>query len=191
MIRTRQDYHAWLRADCMASGIQDTLVRRLFDARWDFIRTLRRLEYVTNCRKSRVLRAYLQLRLIQKGTRLGYSIPINVFGPGLGLPHRGDIIVNGKARIGANCRVHVGVNIGTQAGASDQVPQIGANCYIGPGAKLFGNIVIGDNTVIGANAVVNRSCPEGNCTLAGIPARIVSRKNSADYITPGWADEPG
>ncbi|WP_426191543.1 serine O-acetyltransferase [Massilia sp. DWR3-1-1] len=189
MIGSLQDYKAYLKADCKSMGIEDTLVRRLFDARWDYVRTLRRLEYLTNCRKSQILRAYFRLRLLQKGTKIGYSIPINVFGPGLALPHRGDIIVNDKAKIGKNCRVHVGVNIGTQAGPISKVPTIGDNCYIGPGAKLFGDIVIGNNTTIAANAVVNKSYPDGNCTLGGIPARVISQKNSAEYLTQGWVDE--
>ncbi len=54
-----------------------------------------------------------------------------------------------------------------------KAPQIGDNVYISPGAKLFGDIVIGDNVKIGANAVVNKSFPEGNCTLVGVPARKV------------------
>ena len=54
------------------------------------------------------------------------------------------------------------------------VPVIGDDCYIGPGAKLFGAIEIGDRTLIGANAVVNRSFPAGNTTIAGVPARQVA-----------------
>jgi serine O-acetyltransferase len=68
------------------------------------------------------------------------------------------------------------VNIGTEAGSDDVAPTIGDNCYIAPGAKLFGAIVLGDNVVVGANAVVNRSYPEGNCTLGGVPARVISKK---------------
>ena len=44
--------------------------------------------------------------------KLGFSIPINVLGSGLSLPHRGNIIVNPQTKIGENCRIHVGVNIG-------------------------------------------------------------------------------
>ena len=52
----------------------------------------------------------------------------------------------------------------------------GDNCYMSLGAKLFGGIVIGDNVKIGANPVMNKSFPEGNCTLVGIPAHIVCKK---------------
>lgn len=40
---------------------------------------------------------------------------------------------------------------------------------------MFGDIIIGDNVKIGANAVVNRSFPEGNCTIVGVPARKIEK----------------
>jgi serine O-acetyltransferase len=78
------------------------------------------------------------------------------------------------------------VNIGTEAGKSASAPIIGENCYIGPGAKIFGEIVIGPNTVIGANAVVNQSFSEGNQTLGGIPARVISQNSSEGLLTKGF-----
>jgi len=93
--------------------------------------------------------------------------------------------VNGAARIGSNCRIHTGVNIGTNAGTSSAAPVLGDNCYIGPGAKLFGAITIGDSTVIGANAVVNRDFPEGGVTLGGVPAKVISAKSSDGLLIRG------
>ena len=120
------------------------------------------------------MRRFLYYRLHKADIKLSFSIPINVFAEGLSIAHYGPIIVNTKARIGKNCRIHVGVNIG-EGGADALAPQIGNNCYLGPGAKLFGGIVLGDNVSVGANAVVNKSFPEGNCTLVGVPARKVER----------------
>ena len=117
-----------------------------------------------------LLRKVLYFKLHQLAVKLGFSIPINTFGPGLSIAHYGPIIVNTATRVGKNCRIHVGVNIGEVNG---KAPQIGDNVYIGPGAKLFGDIIIGDNVKIGANAVVNKSFPEGDCTLVGVPARKV------------------
>lgn len=102
--------------------------------------------------------------------KLGFSIPINVFGPGLSLPHRGNIIVNPQTKIGENCRIHVGVNIGAH---HDKAPRIGNNVYIGPGAIVFGDIEIADNISIGANATVNKSFTESNVVIAGTPAKVV------------------
>lgn len=85
------------------------------------------------------------------------------------------IVINDNAVIGEWCDIHQGVNIGQDI-EKGSVPKIGNNVYIGPGAKLFGNIVIGDNTMIGAGAVVNKSFPEGNCRIAGVPARVISNE---------------
>ena len=106
--------------------------------------------------------------------RLSFSIPVNTIDEGLSIAHYGSIIVNDKVRIGKNCRIHVGVNIG-EGGSEAKAPQIGDNCYLGPGAKLFGGIVLGDNVRVGANAVVNKSFPDGNCTLVGVPAHKVMK----------------
>ena len=80
-----------------------------------------------------------------------------MFGPGLSIAHAGTIVVNSNAKIGANCRIHVCVNIGADVTDGSKAPIIGDNCYIGPGAKLFGSIILGNNVGIGANAVVNKS----------------------------------
>lgn len=109
--------------------------------------------------------------------KLGFSIPINVFGPGLSLPHRGNIIINPQTKIGENCRIHVGVNIGAH---HDKAPCIGKNVYIGPGAIIFGGIEIADNISIGANATVNKNFTEPNVVIAGTPAKVVKRD------VPSW-----
>lgn len=105
--------------------------------------------------------------------KLGYTIYKNNFGPGVCFCHYGTIVVNRDARIGKNCRIHVGTNIGGYNGA---VPMIGDNVYIGPGAKIFGGITVGDNVSIGANAVVNKSFPD-NVVVAGVPAKVI-KENS-------------
>lgn len=114
--------------------------------------------------------------------KFNFSIPINVFGPGLCICHVGTLIVNGNAKVGSNCRIHAGVNIGNSASLDkgwvpDNTPTIGNNVYIGPGAKLFGKIKIGDNVAIGANAVVNKDVSD-HVTVAGIPAKVINTKGS-------------
>lgn len=186
MITSYRDYLDYLQADRIALNRRDTLRARLRDDIWRFQRLLRKLEYLTNCNKNRVRRLLTARRYWNLAKKLGFSIPINVFGPGLSIAHYGTIVVNDGARVGANCRLHVCVNIGTEAGESAAAPQVGDNCYIGPGAKLFGPIVLGDGMVIGANAVVNKSFPEGNCTVAGVPAQKISDKTSEGLLTKGY-----
>jgi serine O-acetyltransferase len=177
-IRSRADYRRFLEADLRAHG----LVRR---ARFDilrrpelrFQRLLRRVEYLENCRRGpagRLLFLIAWVRLRRRSIRLGFSIPRHVFGPGLSLAHYGSVIVNGDARVGRNCRIHPGVVIGELDG---RAPTIGDDVYIGPGAKLYGGISIGDGAAVGANAVVNRDVPAG-VAVAGIPARPVSDRGS-------------
>jgi serine O-acetyltransferase len=60
-------------------------------------------------------------------------------------------------------------------------PKIGNRVFIGPGSKIFGPISIGDDVMIGANAVVNSDVP-AKAVVAGVPAKIVSFKGSSDYI---------
>lgn len=186
MIQSRQEYLQYLEADRISLNLKGTLKQRLFEDVWKFQRLLRKCEYLTNCKKNTLYRLYTWYRFRQLSTKFGFSIPLNVFGPGLAISHRGTIAVNPGARIGANCRLHVCVNIGTEAGKSVAAPTIGDNCYIGPGAKLFGEIVIGPNTAIGANAVVNKSFPDGNVTLGGIPAKVISQKSTAGLLTEGF-----
>ena len=118
----------------------------------------------------------LRFRLRKLQLKLGFTIPINVCGPGLSIAHYGTIVVSQHASIGANCRLHVGVNIGANGGGND-APVIGNNVYIGPGTIIFGKVTIADNISIGANSTVNKSFNEKNVVIAGTPAKVV-RENS-------------
>lgn len=184
MISSKADYRDYLLADYKANnhiieggiGLIINILKELYnpDTIILFLKALRKVEYLTNCKTVyfRKLRRMIAFRKFQKLSRInGFTIPINTFGPGLSIAHRGTIVVNGAARIGANCRIHVCVNIGTAKDHFVDAPRIGNNVYIGPGAKIFGPIEIADDCVIGANAVVNKSCLIKGAKLLGIPAR--------------------
>jgi len=86
------------------------------------------------------------------------------------------------AEIDGYCNRSHQVTIGvSRRGARAGVPRIGDNVYIGPGAKLFGAIVVGDNAAIGANCVVTRDVPE-NGVVVGVPGRVISYEGSQGYI---------
>ncbi|WP_440952858.1 serine O-acetyltransferase [Methanococcoides sp. FTZ1] len=184
MIRTKKDYHSYMEADRVALG--RTGKRPFFaDEIWKFERLLRKLEYYHNCKRSIFWKPYvlfLKWRYYVMSVKLGFTIPKNVFGPGLSIAHIGTIVVNNNASVGSNCRIHTCVNIGTSAGHSSLAPRIGDDVYIGPGAKLFGDIEIADGIAIGANSVVNRSFLEPNISIAGVPARKISDKGSAGLL---------
>ena len=82
-------------------------------------------------------------------------------------------MINDKSQIGRNARIHVCVNIGA---TKDDTPVIGDDVYIGPGAKIYGPIILGDNATIGANAVVNKSFGSDQL-LVGIPASAKEIRN--------------
>ena len=82
--------------------------------------------------------------------------------------------------IGENCTVNQGVTIGNIRG-SGGLPQIGNNVYIASGAKVLGNVKIGNNVVVAANSVVVTDVPD-NATVMGIPARVISRNATSEYL---------
>jgi serine O-acetyltransferase len=189
MIKSKKDYKYYLEADRAALGIPDKwpglVAHYLFNYTWRFQRLLRKVEYYQNCKRSPPSRLYglfLSLMLYRSGARLGFTIYPNVFGPGLSIAHTGTLIVSKGARVGANCRIHNCVTIGTEAGQSYKAPRIGNNVYIGPGARIFGDIEIADGIAIGANAVVDRSFLEPGITIAGVPARKISDKGSKGLL---------
>lgn len=177
MIGSRKEYRRYVRCDIAAYGLQRvSLYNWLRIDQLRFQLRLRRLEYLTNCRRWRLLsRALLEVLNHRLAVRLGVTIPKNVFGPGLCLVHRGTVVVNPATKVGANCRIHPSTSIGDYNGT----PTLGDNVYIGPGAKLYGAINIGNNVAIGANAVVNSSFPD-NCTIGGIPAHIISNTGALE-----------
>jgi serine O-acetyltransferase len=103
-------------------------------------------------------------------------------GSGFYIGHFGGIFVPGGAVIGNNCNLShdvtfAEVNLGERAGC----PVIGNNVYIAPGAKIIGNVEIGDGAAVGANAVVVYDVAP-HTTVGGIPARPVSDSGSEGYV---------
>lgn len=113
----------------------------------------------------------------------GISIPFTAhIGPGLYIGHFGCIIIGKDTVMGENCNISQGITIG-QAGRGGRqlTPKLGNRIYIGPGAKIFGGIQIGDDVAIGANSVVTKSLPN-KAVAVGIPAKIISYNSSKDFI---------
>jgi serine O-acetyltransferase len=177
MINNKNDLKYYLEQDRIQLNKMRKKPRLVGDEVWRFQILLRKEEYYVNI-GNKLLALYYKVRRHKLGVSLGFTIPINVFGAGLSIAHYGTIIVNKSSKVGVNCRIHACVNIGTQAGVSNKAPTVGDNSYIGPGAKLFGNIILGDNLAIGANAVVNKSFPLGEVTIGGVPAKVISNSSS-------------
>ena len=93
-------------------------------------------------------------------------------GNGLVIKHGYSTVIHASS-IGENCHVWQNVTIGKQWPGGNK-PVIGNNVLVCTGAVVLGDITIGDNVIIGANAVVTKSVPN-NCTVAGNPAMIIKR----------------
>ena len=185
-IDSRSALARYLADDLAAHGLDRLTVReRMRRPQIGWQRLLRRTEYVANCMTGpvwRLVEALMRAAVIRRGARLGFTIPLNTCGPGLNLVHWGTIVISGEARIGAGLRIHPGTAIGWKGGA----PQLGDRCYLGPGAKVIGPVVLGDGTSVGANAVVLDSAPPGS-VLVGIPARnVAGTADQEDASAAGW-----
>ncbi len=181
MINSKQQYREYVRQDQLALGRRHDAHPRLFgDEIWKFEILLRKVEYDLNCRHGvigKLVGKWHKMRFHRLSVRLAFTIPPNVFGPGLSIPHYGTIVVHGNVRAGKNCRLQEGVTIGATNG-SHEAAVIGDNCYFGSGVKVIGAVRIADDVAVGANAVVTRDIVEPGTTWAGIPARKISGQDS-------------
>jgi serine O-acetyltransferase len=193
MISDWHSFKAYLAADFRSRGDSRILKSLVFDPVARFTALLRLNEYLLNTGKPLLVRAPVLLWFRLLSVRLGFSVGPNIFGPGLAIVHYGLLVIDPTTRIGKNCRIHMGVHIGGDGtycapeDAHKYSPRIGDNVYIGPGAKLYGPIVIGNEAVIGANAVVTRSFPEHGLVLAGVPAKVIGQGSVGERVIQGAA----
>lgn len=129
--------------------------------------------------------AYVLSRLILRRYMIKYGIEISEvteIGPGFYIGHFGGIVISSQAKIGKYCNISHGVTIGSsQRGKRKGNPVIGDRVYIGPGAKIFGAIKIGNDVAIGANCVVTKNISD-NAVVVGVPGNIISYKGSSGYV---------
>lgn len=111
------------------------------------------------------------------GIELPYSAQL---GRRVIIEHQSCIVIHGDCVIGDDCIIRQGVTMGNRyLDRPFDAPKLGKRVNVGAGAKLFGNITIGDDASIGANAVVLTDIPAG-ATAVGIPAKIINSKKSEE-----------
>ena len=96
-------------------------------------------------------------------------------GKGVFIDHGMGVVIGETAIVGDYSLIYQGVTLGgTGKESGKRHPTLGENVVVGGGAKVLGNIQIGNNVRIGAGSVVLRDVPS-NCTVVGIPGRVVYR----------------
>lgn len=115
----------------------------------------------------------------------GADIEFNAsIGPGLLIAHPVGIMIGRGTVIGANATIFQGVSFGVKSWHPDSIrkfPRAGSNCFFFTGSVILGDIEIGDNCVVGANAVVNQNMPDGALAV-GIPAKIFTDKGREQIL---------
>lgn len=179
MIETKKELDFYLKADLMMNrgAFKKNLKVRLKDMIvpdyiMEYLRCLRKAEYYKNCRGG-VLKYFYEYKLSKLEIKLGFSIAKNVFGYGLVIPHFGTIVVGSGNQIGNYAVLHTCICI--TAGNK----QIGNGLYCSTGARILGDVSVGDNVTVGANAVLNHPV-ESNSLVVGIPA-LKKRDEEAWY----------
>lgn len=117
-------------------------------------------------------------RLISQIARLITGIEIHpgaVLGKGIFIDHGMGVVIGETTVVGNYTLLYQGVTLGgTGKDVEKRHPTLGENVIVGAGAKVLGNLQIGTNVRIGAGSVVLRHVPP-NCTVVGVPGRIVSQ----------------
>lgn len=145
-----------------------------------WILLLIRIERAANARTIKRLIAALK-KIMLFGT--ASELPASSFcGAGISIPHLSGIIVTPYASIGPMCKLHQQVTIGLDEFKSvDQGPVLGKGVFVGAGAKIIGPIHVGDNVVVGANAVVTKNVP-ADTTVVG--ANILRKRRTSSHDDP-------
>ncbi|MGH6955145.1 MAG: serine O-acetyltransferase, partial [Caulobacteraceae bacterium] len=106
--------------------------------------------------------------------------PAAVIGRGAFVDHGTGIVIGETAVVGEDVSMLHGVTLGgTSADRIDRHPKIGRGVLLSAGAKVIGNITVGDFAKVAAGAVVLQAVPPG-CTAVGVPARLVNCPTCAE-----------
>lgn len=131
-------------------------------------------------------------RLISQFTRNRTGIEIHpgaTLGSGLFIDHGMGVVIGETAVVGENVTLYHGVTLGgTTLEKGKRHPTIGDRVIIGAGAKVLGAIDVGEDSRIGANAVVVRPVP-ANSVVVGVPGQIVSRSRTITEVPEPDLDE--
>lgn len=132
-------------------------------------------------------------RLISQTSRFLTGIEIHpgaTIGRRFFIDHGMGVVIGETTEIGDDCLLYQGVTLGgTGNEKGKRHPTLGNNVVVGTGAKILGNIRIGDHVKVGAGSVVVHPVPD-NSTVVGIPGRVVRTRAEAGVLEHGKLPDP-
>jgi serine O-acetyltransferase len=122
-------------------------------------------------------RAFAELTRILTGVDIH---PGAVLGAGLFIDHATGVVIGETAKVGEDVTLYQGVTLGgTGRDTGKRHPTVGDRVTIGAGAKVLGPIIVGEDSRIGANAVVIKPVPPGS-VVVGVPGQIIGALTATD-----------
>jgi serine O-acetyltransferase len=110
--------------------------------------------------------------------------PAATLGPNLFIDHATGVVIGETADVGADVTIYQGVTLGgTSLERGKRHPSVGDRVTIGAGAKVLGPVTIGNDSRVGANAVVVRPVP-ANSVVVGVPGQVISRSQPRPATAP-------
>ena len=187
-IKSKKDLKKYVEEEkksCLGSGkisFEKKLRNPFKNNLFEFLKSLRKYEYLCfkrdTCKNQVFSKLYsfmVKIIDIKKNTlslKLGVEIKPFYCGKGVRICHK-NVIINGY--VGNDCIFHGNNVIGNKkTGEKSAIPKIGNNVDIGIGAIIIGDVVIADNCIIGAGAVVTKSFTEPGSVIVGNPAKLIN-----------------
>jgi serine O-acetyltransferase len=137
--------------------------------------------------------AYLPARALSQVTRFWTNIEIHpgaTLGPRLFIDHGAGVVIGETAEVGADVTIYHGVTLGgTSLDHGKRHPTVGDRVTVGAGAKVLGNLVVGADSRIGANAVLVRSVDD-HSVVVGVPGQVIAHGTAPEADTRPKQDSP-
>ena len=173
-----------LRMDIAAAMENDPAARSKFEV-WLTYSGVKALSHHRLANRLYKMRLKLLARIVSQYSRHRTGIEIHPaaeIAPGVFIDHGMGVVIGETAQVGEGSVIYQGVTLGgTGKQSGKRHPTVGQKCVISAGAKVLGNITIGDCAKVGAGAVVLRDVP-AHATVVGVPARVVRIGGSKEGV---------
>lgn len=137
--------------------------------------------------------AKLPARTLAQAARFATGVEIHPaarIGPGLFIDHGAGVVIGETAVVGCDVTLYHGVTLGgTSLDPGKRHPTVGDRVTVGAGAKVLGPVVVGDDSRIGANAVLVRSVAD-HSVVVGVPGQVIARGTPPTVDTRPKQDTP-